>query len=267
MSYADAWLKWSHIIETGAAPLSAHMVELAKVRSASAVLDIGTGIGEPGISAARVLQYPGRVLAIDPDKKMIASAKDRALKQHVHNIDFEVASVETMKLDAQSFDTVLARWSLMFVSDPANSILRLRKALRPNGRLVAATWASPEKVPALSLAKTAVHKHFDLPGSPHETVRTFALSDEAEIASLFNEAGFSAVTIEPFAVTYEFSSLSEFIQYRIEVAGPLWSGMESGSSELLETAFRAIESALEPHKNSNGGYRLVNQAICIHCRA
>ncbi len=267
MSYADAWLKWSRIIETGAAPLSARMVELARVKSASAVLDIGTGIGEPGLSAARVLEHPGRVLAIDPDKKMIALAKDRALKQGVRNIDFEVASIETMKMDVHSFDVALARWSLMFVSDLATSILRLHNALRPNGRLVAATWASPDQVPALSLAKSVVHRHFDLPGSPHDTVRTFALSDEAAIASLFHEAGFREVAIEPFTVAYEFSSLSEFIQYRIEVAGPLWDGMESGSSEEVKAAFAAIDSALQGYKKSDGGYRLVNQAICILCRA
>jgi ubiquinone/menaquinone biosynthesis C-methylase UbiE len=263
MSYADAWFRWSQVIEAGAAPLSARMVELAKVGSALDVLDIGTGIGEPALTAAPVLRHPGRIMAIDPDKKMIAIAKDRAHAQHAQNVDFIVANAETMTLQPQSFDAALARWSLMFVSDLASVLSNIRKSLRSDGCLVAATWATPEQVPALAVAKAAVHRHFHLPGSPHQGVRTFALSDKAVLRSLILEAGFSHVSIEDIPVVYEFSSTAEFIKYRLDVAGSLWSGMESCSPKEEKSAFEAIETALRPHRNSNGDLRLVNQAYCI----
>ena len=267
MSYAEAWLNWSHILEAGAAPLTARMIELGRVSSASSILDIGTGIGEPGLSAARLMRHPGLVLGLDPDPRMIALARERARDRNIQNIDFEVASLENIDLRDQSFDVVLARWSLMFVSDFRASIARVRKALRPGGHFVAATWATPDRVPALSLAKSVIHRHFGFTGSPHKGVRTFALSEEAEIASILREAGFHEVTTEPFDVTYEFSSALEFIRYRLEVAGPLWAGMETSTAEETEGAFAAIGSALEAYKHLSGGYRLANQAICISCRA
>ncbi|WP_413716943.1 class I SAM-dependent methyltransferase [Silicimonas sp. MF1-12-2] len=267
MSYADAWLKWSHILEAGAAPLTERMLELGKARSARAVLDVGTGIGEPGISAAQVMEQAGRVLGIDPDPNMIALARNKAREGNVRKIDFEVANVETINLVGGSFDLILARWSLMFVSDLASTITRLCRALKPGGHLVAATWSSPDRVPALSIAKAAVHRHFGLPGSPHDAVSTFSLSGETEITSLLCEAGFRDITIRPIDVVYDFASVSEFIQYRLDVAGPLWPGMDAGSSKEVEDAFEAIGSDLKQYKKPDGTYRLTNNAICIHCRA
>ena len=246
MSYADAWLKWSHVLEAGAAPLTERMLDLGKASSARAVLDVGTGIGEPGISAAQAMEQSGRVLGIDPDPNMIALARNKARELNVRKIDFEVANVETLSLAAGSFDLILARWSLMFVSDLAKTITRLRRALKSGGHLAVATWSSPGRVPALSLAKAAVHGHFGLRGSPHDAVSTFSLSDETEIASLLRQAGFRDISIRPIDVVYEFASVSEFIQYRLDVAGPLWPGMDPGSSKEAGDAFKAIATDLEP---------------------
>ena len=70
MSYAKAWLKWFDVIEGGAAPLSARMIQLANLKRSHDVLDIGTGIGEPAVSVVLALDHDVRVLAIDRDPKV-----------------------------------------------------------------------------------------------------------------------------------------------------------------------------------------------------
>jgi ubiquinone/menaquinone biosynthesis C-methylase UbiE len=263
MSYANAWLKWFNVIEGGAAGLSDRMIELGNLKHARDVLDVGTGIGEPAVSAARALSDGGRVLAIDPDLAMVEIARDRAERMGVSNINFTATDVESMSLTASSFDVVLARWSLMFVEDVAGTLRDLAEALRPGGRMIAAVWSSPSEVPALSLAKKAVHEHFGWPDSAYVLPRTFGLSDIGAMEQIFIEAGYLGVSTELFRVAYEFDSAASFIQYRIDVAGPLWDGMEDEPAEVRSAAFQAIEEALQPYRIAGGRYRIENHAYCI----
>jgi ubiquinone/menaquinone biosynthesis C-methylase UbiE len=263
MSYAKAWLKWFDVIEAGAAPLSAKMIELADLDRAHDVLDVGTGIGEPAISAALALDSGGRILGVDRDPAMISIAYDRAKESGATNIDFTVADIETMSLGERDFDAILARWSLMFVGDTLGTFRKLAKSLRPGGRLVVAAWAAPGDVPALTLAKKAVHEHFGWPDSTYVVPRAFALSDTKATERTFFDAGFSNVSIEPFPVAFEFASSASFIQYRTDVAGPLWEGMENEPTHVKRAAFKAIENAMQIHRVSSGHYRLVNHAYCI----
>lgn len=263
MSYANAWLKWFDVIERGAAPLSARMIELANLKRAHDVLDVGTGIGEPAVSAAFALGHGGRVLAIDHDPEMIAIARDRAEKLDVPNIDFAVSDVESMDLAPCRFDAILARWSLMSVQDKISVFSKLAEALRTGGHLVAAAWASPNDVPALTLAKKAVHEHFGWPDSAYVLPKAFAMSDIGATEQVFIDAGFHSVSAEPFPVAYEFTSPASFIQYRLDVAGPLWECMNKEPAEVKDAAFRAIEQAMQPFRIADNLYRLVNHAYCI----
>lgn len=263
MSFANAWLKWFDVIEGGAAPLTERMIALSELKGAHEVLDIGTGLGEPAISAALQLENGGHVLAVDRDPNMIALARERAEARGASNINFRVADIEDLDLAPNSLDIVLARWSLMFVSDLASVLSTLFKALRPGGRVVAVTWASPDLVPALSLAKTAVQKHFNLPPSTLGQPKAFTLSDARFTKQAFVQAGYRNVFVEPFSVTYEFVSPASYIQYRLDVAGPLWENLGIASAKASREARSAIEEAMQPYRVSAGKYQLVNKAHCI----
>jgi ubiquinone/menaquinone biosynthesis C-methylase UbiE len=262
MSYANAWLKWFDVIEGGAAPLTERMLALSELESGDQVLDIGTGLGEPALSAATRLSKAGHVLAIDHDPNMIALAQQRAEARDASNIDFRVADVEALDLAPNSLDVVFARWSLMFVGDFAGVLSMLCEALRPGGKLVAATWASADLVPALSLARTTVQQHFKMPPSPQGQPKTFALSDADTTKRALIQAGYQNVSVEPFSVAYEFSSPASYIQYRLDVAGSLWDDVGIAAENAAREASAAIEMAMQPYRVADDLYRLVNEAHC-----
>ena len=54
-SVASGWQKWWQTFENGAQHVSDRLIELAGIRPGNRVLDIATGIGEPAISAAKVV--------------------------------------------------------------------------------------------------------------------------------------------------------------------------------------------------------------------
>ena len=69
--------------------------------------------------------------------------------------------------------------------------------------------------------------------------------------------------MDPFPVAYEFPSADAYIQYRLDVAGPLWDGLGTGSANAEQEARAAIEKAMQPYQVSKDTYRLVNRAYCF----
>ena len=67
---------WPHI-EKAAQSLSNRLVELAEIKPGQRILDLATGIGEPALTAARIVGSIGHILAIDISTETIAIAKQR----------------------------------------------------------------------------------------------------------------------------------------------------------------------------------------------
>ena len=63
-SVAAGWQKWYRTFEKGACKMSYKLIEMAKIKPASKVLDIATGIGEPAITVARYVGTSGHVFWI-----------------------------------------------------------------------------------------------------------------------------------------------------------------------------------------------------------
>jgi ubiquinone/menaquinone biosynthesis C-methylase UbiE len=61
-SAASGWQKWWKTFEKGAQQVSDRLIELAAIRPGHRVLDIATGIGEPAISAAKIVVNMGTLL-------------------------------------------------------------------------------------------------------------------------------------------------------------------------------------------------------------
>jgi ubiquinone/menaquinone biosynthesis C-methylase UbiE len=65
-------------MEESAPIVSDKLVDLAQIQQGQKILDIGTGVGEPALTAARRVGPNGRVTAIDISPQMLAIARGRA---------------------------------------------------------------------------------------------------------------------------------------------------------------------------------------------
>jgi len=73
------------------------------------VLEIGCGDGRLTLRLARL---GARVLAIDPDKKLIREARESLPKHLAGRVRYRVGKAEELRLADQSFDVVVFSWSL-----------------------------------------------------------------------------------------------------------------------------------------------------------
>ena len=264
-SVAIGWQKWWKTFEKDAQNLSNHLVELAKINSSSKVLDIATGIGEPAITAAtKVGNGNGHVLATDISPQMLSIARQRAASLGLQDvIEFKEGDAETISLPDSAFDAVLCRWGLMFLPDLGEGLSNIYSSLVNGGYLAAAVWASPDKVPFLSVSMKTVVKETGKPMPPSGTPGPFKLADQSIITDALSKCGFKDITVERINVIFTFSSPEEYTQFNQAIAAPINAMLADQSQERKEEIWKAVTESASSYVDATGNVKLDNESICI----
>ena len=136
-SVAAGWQKWWKTIENGAQKVSDKLVELAEIRAGQRILDIATGIGEPAITAGKIVGQKGLVTATDLSSEMLAIGEERARSLGLQDIiKFVQSDAENLKLGTdEKFDAIICRWGLMFLPNLDTALSNIHDKLVSGGKL------------------------------------------------------------------------------------------------------------------------------------
>ena len=260
---AAGWMKWFHITETSAQPVSDLMVERAGIGPGARVLDIATGLGEPALTAAKAAGPTGHVLATDLSEDMMAFAAHRAEKQGLSNIEFKMMNANEPDLPAETYDAVLCRWGLMFLERLDTTLTAIRESLKPGGRFVAVVWGHPDGAPTNSLADRVLRETLGLSPPEEGAMSPFALKDHEALMERTRQAGFADVTGEKVEVLVEFQSTREFSDYRRDRASSIKKQLAALSPEEQDAAWDQVARAAEPFQDPDGRVRMRNGAFCM----
>lgn len=117
-------------------PVARHVVHVAQVSPTDDVLDVGCGTGNAALLAA---ERGARVTAIDPARRLLETAAQRAAAEQ-RVIRFVTGTAAEIPAPAESFDVVVAVFSVIFAPDPTAAVAEMWRVLRPGGRLVVTSW-------------------------------------------------------------------------------------------------------------------------------
>ena len=263
---AAGWREWWPKIEEGVGPVSEHMVELAEIKSGERVLDIATGIGEPAVTAARRVGPTGRVVATDIAPGMLEIGRERAAGLGLDNIEFQEADAEQLTLPEEQFDVALSRFGLMFFPDLGAALDKIRNVLVAGGRLAAAVWGAPERVPLIALPLQTVARELELPPPAPGTPGPLSLADADALEAKVRQSGFDDVRTERRDVTTPWESANEFVRFMRAIAAPVNNMLANESPERRDEVWRAVEEATAQHAGSDGSVRLENEVIYLIAR-
>ena len=265
-SVAAGWQRWHRTFENGAYKMSDRLIDMAKIKPASKVLDIATGIGEPAITVAKCVGTSGHVLATDISLQMLSIARQRAIAEHLEEIiDFKEGDAATIALPEKNFDAALCRLGLMFLDDLDAGLSNIYKSLDNGGRFAASVWATPEKVPQLALAMDTVRNELNIPSSPsRETPGPYSLTDENILKNSFISCGFKDLNIERINVSFEFDSAEEYTNFTKDIAAPVLAMLSDQTLDRKVQIWKAVTEAAKKYvKNNTDSIVLDNEAICI----
>ena len=111
-------------------PLTRDLLQRAGLGPGMRVLDIGCGVGDVSLLAATLVGAHGTVLGIDRAPSSVEAAGRRATALGVTQARFQVADLDTFETD-QVFDALIGRLVLLYLPDPAATLQRLVRHLRP----------------------------------------------------------------------------------------------------------------------------------------
>jgi 2-polyprenyl-3-methyl-5-hydroxy-6-metoxy-1,4-benzoquinol methylase len=116
-------------------PLTEHLLRRAGISSGMKVLDIGCGVGDVSLLAARLVGRDGSVTSVDIDPAALETVEARASAEEINNIECVKADIQEWK-PCRRFDAVVGRHILIHSKDPLSvlrdcaAVLRTRRMLR-----------------------------------------------------------------------------------------------------------------------------------------
>lgn len=96
------------------------------------LLDCGCGPGTITIGLAGIVS-PGEVNGIDMEVSQIEQAKDRAAREAVANVQFDVGNLYEIPFPDAAFDAVMSHAVLNYLGDPGKALQEMWRVLKPGG--------------------------------------------------------------------------------------------------------------------------------------
>ncbi len=109
-----------------------HLLKDSGIASGMKVLDIGSGAGDVALMLGEFVGQQGQVIGVDVNAAILETARQRAAKAGVTNVEFIAGDARTLNLDTD-FDAIVGRFVLMYMADAVDALKNLITHLRPGG--------------------------------------------------------------------------------------------------------------------------------------
>ena len=266
-SAAKGWHDWQELIVSATAGVSRRLVEIAGIQAGDRVLDVAAGSGEPALTAAQVVGPQGEIVATDISPEMLAYARERAAAAGIDNVEFIEADASSLDFPPESFDAALSRWGIIFEPEAEAAAGRIRRFLKPGGRMAISSWGPPERVPMLAVPMRTVMTRLNVSPPPPGTPGPLSRPTSEAIAGILEGGGFSDIRVEQLEVELEWDSPEEFARYTREIAPPITALLANHPADVREATWAAVVEAVRPHTDANGRLQLANLALLATGRA
>ncbi len=201
--------------------ITRHFLEEMNLRPGMRVLDVGSGVGDVALLAARMVAPGGHVIGIDLDDSALRRARHRASKEKLSNVEFHVCDLHGFRA-SDLFDAVLSRCVLLHQHDPERALRSATEHVRSGG-IVA--FQEPWFAQAFSFPKLPL---FDqVIGWLHRMVKTSGLDGDIglRLPALFAKVGLPAPKLS-FEVLVDCSPDSEIFSFVADTVRSLLPRLE-----------------------------------------
>ncbi len=113
-------------------PFTEQLMRRAGIAGGMRVLDLGCGVGDLSMIAARLVGRHGKIWAIDIDEAALAIARERTREEGLANIIFLQSNVDEYRPD-EAFDAVIGRHILIHTPKPLSILQNTLQILRKGG--------------------------------------------------------------------------------------------------------------------------------------
>ncbi|HEY5208331.1 MAG TPA: methyltransferase domain-containing protein [Stellaceae bacterium] len=245
----NRWVDESARTEIMLARVASLLFTHAKARPGETVLDVGCGLGPTTIELARQVGPNGRVIGLDVSPAMIALARKRAVG--LDNIDFIADDATGHAFGAPFADILFSRFGVMFFGDPTAGFTNLRKALKPEGRVVFACWRKLNENQWMLTPLMAAYEHVPrLPSANADEPGPFSFADPDRVTRILTEAGFAKPRFTPADLAFDVAGgagLDAAVRQTMTI-GATSRALQDQPDSVRAAVAASIRAALAPHQ-------------------
>jgi ubiquinone/menaquinone biosynthesis C-methylase UbiE len=259
--FSAGWKKWDGLVLDWLAPVGMEILDSARLRPDSYVLDIASGTGEPALSAASRCPQ-GKVMMTDLAERMLLVAKESAARRGLRHVETRQCDAGALPFADNTFDAVTARFAFMFFPDVSAAARELARVATPGARICTAVWGPPEKNPWATTIMGTVAKHVEMPALPPGSPGLFRCAAAGYMAGVFGEAGLRNVTEKEVGAPVQFKSPEEYFTFMNEIAPPVVAGIAK-ADEPTRAKIKEVVLGLASQSSAGGKTRFSGSAIVI----
>lgn len=249
----DRWTEHQEAHDGLLTPLGEAVMDALAIAPGDHVLDIGCGCGGTTLELARRVGSRGSVLGLDLSSRMLNRARERADASPGLNVTFVQADAQTHDLPPGDFDAAFSRLGIMFFNDPTAAFTRIRKALKPGGRLGFLCWRDVrENAWAMATVEPA-RDLVEMPPRPGpEDPGPFSFREPERVNRILSEAGFGNIALDPLDRDLFMGRSLEEAVTNIQHTGPVANAVANAPEDVQALYAERVREALTPHAEENG---------------
>ena len=259
--FSAGWKSWEATVGGWIAPVGDAMIRHATLGADFHVLDVATGTGEPGLTAAAHVPQ-GRVMVTDLAERMLAVAADNAAHRGLRNVGTQVCDAGALPFADDAFDAVLCRFGFMFFPDVTAVAHEFARVARPGARVSAAVWGEPANNPWATVIMGTIARHVAMPVPPPAAPGLFRCAREGYLRELFDSAGLRDITEEEVSCDLVHSSGEQYWAFMTAVAAPVVAGLAK-SDPATQERIRAEVLNLAHQHSHDGQVRMRSTATVV----
>lgn len=185
----QGWAQAQDIVGLMLAPFQDVLVEAARERPRTRVLDVGCGTG--AVTRAVAEATGAHCVGVDIAESMLEAARGRGGAEFLR-ADAQVHAFDT------TFDLVVSRFGVMFFDDTTAAFRNLLNATTKGGELCFVTWRTRDENPFMTTASATAAKLVpDAPAPDPDGPGPHALADPDRTREMLERAGWTGIGIRP----------------------------------------------------------------------
>lgn len=247
----DQWVAEQARMDAMLDPVLTAAIAHAAPRAAETVLDVGCGCGATTLALAQTVGPGGRVTGLDVSAPMLGLARSRGAGRD--NLAWLLADAATHPFEPASVDLVFSRFGVMFFGEPVAAFANLRRALRPDGRLVFACWSPFAENDWMRVPLRAAYAHVPpLPRPGPGEPGPFAFAEPEPVSRMLIQAGFAPPRFTKRGLALDLADgqgLEAAAQHAASF-GPAGRALQDQPEAARSAATAAIRVALAPYADA-----------------
>ncbi len=246
--FSSGWQKQDTFVMAWLAPVGAALLDTLELKDGDHVLDVSTGTGEPGLTAAARVGS-GSVVATDVAEDMVRIAAENARQRGIKNFAVRVADANALPFENDIFDAVVCRFGVMYFADPPAGARELRRVLRPGRKLAMSAWTDAAKNPWATTAGTIVRETLSLPTPPPDSPGVFRHAAHGTLTALFHDAGLRDLEEKEVTGRVIFDSPEHYWTFILDVVAPVAKPLASVDEATRERVRQAVLNAARRYEH------------------